>query len=99
MTSSGASGTRGSDAALDPDGSWWVPDTVDAAGLAEAKAMRAHFAWWEENKRDVTVIPDLSDRALKHFRLLADIRCDNAVMRAAGAELRRRGIWDYEIAV
>lgn len=95
----GASRTRGSAAALDPDGSWWVPDTVDAAGLAEAKAMHARFAWWKEHERDISVIPELPDSDLKLFRLLADIRCDNDVMSAAAAELHRCGIRDYEIAV
>ena len=81
------------------DGTWYWEEGTSVAERAEKVAEWRRDCWWQEHKRDVTVIPELSDSDLKLFRLLADIRADIPVLNAAADELRRRGIRDYPIAV
>jgi len=81
------------------DGTWYYPDTMTIAERKEAREAHAQSEWWEAHKRDVTVIPLLSDAELTTFRLCADIRADIPAMTAATAELWRRGIRDYPVAV
>jgi hypothetical protein len=81
------------------DGTWYWPDDMSPAERAQVAGSRQSDLWWEEHERDTSVIPELSDSDLKHFRLLADIRADIPVMDAATQELWRRGIRDYPIAI
>jgi hypothetical protein len=81
------------------DGTWYWPSEMPQAERAQLVEAHAGDLWWEEHKRDTSVIPGLSDSDLKHFRLLADIRADTPVMNAATQELWRRGIRDYPIAI
>lgn len=83
----------------EPGGCWWWPDDMTPADVDQRREAAARFQWWEDHKRDITVIPDLSDSDLIHFRLCADIRADSPVVNAATAELLRRGIRDYPIAI
>lgn len=92
-----AMGSRG--AFLMADGAWWCEETMTAAELAERQAAHERDLWWQDHKRDTSVIGSLSDSDLIQFRLLADIRADIPVLNAAADELRRRGIRDYPIAV
>jgi hypothetical protein len=84
---------------LDPDGTWWRPDSMTGAELAAAQARHERDTWWQAHQRDISVIPALSDQDLILFRLLADIRADVPAVNAAAAELWQRGIRDYPIAI
>jgi hypothetical protein len=81
------------------DGTWWCPDGMTPAELAERQAAHERDVWWEGHKRDTSVIVGLGDEDLKLFRLLADIRADIPVIGAATQELWRRGIRDYPVAI
>lgn len=81
------------------DGTWYFPDDMPEGKREECRRAHAESTWWLEHKRDVSVIPSLSDSALVTFRLCADIRADIPVMNAATDELWRRGIRDYPVAV
>lgn len=95
-----ASPGRSADGAYrSPQGEWHWPEDWSEQDRAQVTARHEQATWWEDHKRDVTVIPGLSDSDLIHFRLLADIRADIPVLSAAERELHRRGIRDYPIAV
>jgi hypothetical protein len=93
----GLSYSRG--AFREQDGTWWHPDGMTPAELAERQAAHGREVWWEGRKQDTSVIAELGDEDLKLCRLLADIRADATVIGAATQELWRRGIRDYPVAV
>lgn len=55
--------------------------------------------WLWDHRKDAGIIPLLTDSELVTHRLCADIRADYRVLNPATAELRRRGIRDYPIAI
>jgi hypothetical protein len=81
------------------DGTWYWEENMSPADRTEKVAQWRRDCWWQEHERDTSVIPELSDSDLKHFRLLADIRADIPVVNAAAQELHRRGIRDHPIAI
>jgi hypothetical protein len=81
------------------NGTWYWEEGMSGADRAEKVAQWRRDCWWEEHKRDTSVIAELGDSDLKLFRLLADIRADIPVIDAATRELWRRGIRDYPIAI
>lgn len=99
VRASGGKIAGGVDAYLFPDGQWWFPAELPAADRMEKIGAHHYWLWCEAHKRDLAVIPLLTDSELIMYRLSADIRADIPVLNAAAVELHRRGIRDYPIAV